>query len=160
MSILHPPLDEYLRAILELGEEGTEIIQARLAERLNISAPSVSEMVRRLGRDGFVEVLPDRRLRLTSSGQEYAERIVRRHRLAERLLIDILGLDWCLAHEEAERFEHVISDAVEDEAYRIKRKAKRSLDQVQDALEKGEQTVARVLKTGKTALDTLSAKLE
>lgn len=119
MSSLHPPVDEYLRAILELGEEGTAVIQARLADRLGVSAPSVSEMIRRLQRDGYLEVLPDRRIRLTDVGQEYAEKIVRRHRLAERLLIDILGLDWSAAHAEAERFEHVISDAVEERIIKI-----------------------------------------
>ena len=90
------------------------MIQARLAERLGISAPSVSEMVRRLSRDGWVDLLPDRRIRLTADGQEYAEKVERRHRLAECLLIDILGLPWSLAHEEAEKFEQVISDAVEE----------------------------------------------
>ena len=114
MAALHPPVEEYLRAVHELEEEGTEAIQARLAERLHLSAPSVSEMVRRLERDGYVDLLPDRRIRLTGTGREYAEKIVRRHRLAERLLIDILGLDWALAHIEAEKFEHVISEAVEE----------------------------------------------
>lgn len=90
------------------------MIQARLAERLGVSAPSVSEMVKRLQRDGYLEVLSDRRIRLTDAGQSYAEKIERRHRLAECLLIDILGLRWSLAHEEAEKFEHVISDAVEE----------------------------------------------
>jgi DtxR family Mn-dependent transcriptional regulator len=71
-------------------------------------------MVHRLARDGFVELLRDRQIRLTKAGQDYAEKIVRRHRLAERLLIDILGLDWSLAHEEAAKFEHVISEAVEE----------------------------------------------
>ena len=83
MAALHPPVEEYLRAVHELEEEGTEAIQARLAERLHLSAPSVSEMVRRLERDGYMELLPDRRIRLTGIGREYAEKIVRRHRLAD-----------------------------------------------------------------------------
>jgi DtxR family Mn-dependent transcriptional regulator len=108
----HPPLEEYLEAIHELGEEGMVVIQARLAERLGHSAPAVSEMIKRLKDEGFVE-LRGRSLVLTSAGKARAESVVRKHRLAERLLIDIIGLPWEKAHVEAGRWEHVISDEVE-----------------------------------------------
>ena len=109
----HPPVDEYLEAILELEEEGAQLIQARLAERLGVSAPSVSEMVRRLRAEGYLEVTRDRILHLTAKGRDWATTIVRRHRLAERLLTDLLGLPWHKAHIEACRWEHVISADVE-----------------------------------------------
>jgi DtxR family Mn-dependent transcriptional regulator len=108
----HPPLEEYLEAIHELGEEGMVVIQARLAERLGHSAPAVSEMIRRLRDDGYVEIR-GRALMLTDQGKSVAESVVRKHRLAERLLTDIIGLPWEKAHIEAGRWEHVISDEVE-----------------------------------------------
>ena len=108
----HPPLEEYLEAIHELQEEGTEPIQARLAERLGHSAPSVSEMIRRLRTDGWVEP-KGKAVVLTSKGKAMAESVVRKHRLAERLLTDVIGLEWHKAHVEACRWEHVISDEVE-----------------------------------------------
>src|SRR5579875_1018127 len=107
----HPPLEEYLEAILEFEEEGTAAIQARLAERLEHSAPAVSEMVRRLRDEGWVEVA-GRTLALTPAGRTLAESVVRKHRLAERLLTDIIGLPWANAHVEACHWEHVISDEV------------------------------------------------
>jgi DtxR family transcriptional regulator, Mn-dependent transcriptional regulator len=109
----HPPVEEYLEAIHELEEEGTQVIQARLAERLGHSAPSVSEMVRRLKNDGYI-IDEGRDLVLTSSGRKLAESVVRKHRLAERLLTDVIGLPWHKAHLEACRWEHVISDEVEE----------------------------------------------
>lgn len=109
----HPPVEEYLEAIHELGEEGMVIIQARLAERLGHSAPAISEMIRRLRSDGYVE-MRGRALVLTDSGRSVAESVVRKHRLAERLLTDIIGLPWEKAHVEAGRWEHVISDEVEE----------------------------------------------
>jgi DtxR family Mn-dependent transcriptional regulator len=108
----HPPLEEYLEAIHELEEEGAKVIQARLAERVGHSAPSVSEMVRRLRSEGYITG-DGRALSLTSRGREVAESVVRKHRLAERLLTDVIGLPWELAHLEACRWEHVISDEVE-----------------------------------------------
>jgi DtxR family Mn-dependent transcriptional regulator len=108
----HPPLEEYLEAIHELGEEGMVVIQARLAERLGHSAPAVSEMIKRLRDEGYVEVR-GRSLLLTDLGRRVAESVVRKHRLAERLLTDIIGLPWEKAHLEAGRWEHVISDEVE-----------------------------------------------
>jgi len=109
----HPPLEEYLEAIHELEEEGTVCIQARLAERVGHSAPSVSEMVRRLRQDGYV-VVEGRSVLLTDKGRTRAESVVRKHRLAERLLTDVIGLPWHKAHVEACRWEHVISDEVEE----------------------------------------------
>ena len=109
----HPPLEEYLEAIHELEEEGTEVIQARLAERLGHSAPSVSEMIRRLRGEGYLEPA-GRAVLLTDKGRALAESVVRKHRLAERLLTDVIGLAWHKAHVEACRWEHVISDEVEE----------------------------------------------
>jgi DtxR family Mn-dependent transcriptional regulator len=109
----HPPLEEYLEAIWELEEEGTRVIQARLAEHLGHSPPSVSEMVRRLRSEGWVEVR-DRALHLTPKGRDRAVSVVRKHRLAERLLTDVIGLPWHKTHIEACRWEHVISDEVEE----------------------------------------------
>ena len=108
----HPPVEEYLEAVHELQEEGVPVIQARLVERLGHSAPAVSEMVRRLADDGYV-ALAARTISLTPTGRAKAESVVRKHRLAERLLTDIIGLPWDKAHMEAGRWEHVISDEVE-----------------------------------------------
>ena len=108
----HPPLEEYLEAIYELEEEGIRVIQARLAEHLSHSAPSVSEMVRRLRDEGWVDVR-ERALHLTPKGRARAVSVVRKHRLAERLLTDVIGLPWHKTHIEACRWEHVISDEVE-----------------------------------------------
>jgi DtxR family Mn-dependent transcriptional regulator len=113
MSDFHPPLEEYLEALHELEEEGVALIQARLAERVGHSAPSVSEMVARLKREGFLKS-EGRALTLTTKGRQRAESVVRKHRLAERLLTDVIGLPWHEAHIEACRWEHVISDQVEE----------------------------------------------
>jgi DtxR family Mn-dependent transcriptional regulator len=107
----HPPLEEYLEAVHEMQEEGAPVIQARLAERLGHSAPAVSEMVRRLRDAGYVG-LAGRTVTLTDAGRALAESVVRKHRLAERLLTDVIGLPWERAHLEAGRWEHVISDEV------------------------------------------------
>ena len=108
----HPPVEEYLEAIYGLSEEGTDVIQARLVERLNLSPQAVSEMVARLIVDGYLE-RSGRSVSLTDTGESRATSIVRRHRLAERFLVDILGLPWHKAHLEAGKWEHVISDDVE-----------------------------------------------
>ena len=112
-GFVHPPLEEYLEAVHELEEEGTVVIQARLAERLGHSAPTVSGMIRRLRDDGYV-ASQGRALALTGEGRKLAESVVRKHRLAERLLTDVIGLPWEKAHMEACRWEHVISEEVED----------------------------------------------
>jgi DtxR family transcriptional regulator, Mn-dependent transcriptional regulator len=108
----HPPVEEYLETMLGLDEEGVPVIQARIAERLGRSAPSVSEMLDRLREEGYVD-REGRRLSLTPSGRALAEKVVRKHRLAERLLVDVIGLEWHKVHREAGRWEHVISDDVE-----------------------------------------------
>jgi len=110
----HDATEEYLEAILEIEEEGTVPIRARLVERLGLSAPAVSETVNRLVDHGYTELLDDRSLRLTAKGREVATSIVRRHRLAERLLVDVIGLEWEKVHREADRWEHVISADVEE----------------------------------------------
>ena len=113
MAEWHDATEEYLEAILELEEEGTLPIRARLVERLGVSAPSVSETVNRLVDHGYAELLEDRSLRLTEKGRDVAVAIVRRHRLAERLLVDVLHLPWHQVHEEAGRLEHAISANLE-----------------------------------------------
>jgi DtxR family Mn-dependent transcriptional regulator len=109
----HPPVEEYLETVHSLTEEGTPVIQARIAERLGRSAPSVSEMLDRLEGEGYVR-RAGRVVELTDSGSVVAEKVVRRHRLAERLLTDVIGLEWHKVHLEAGRWEHVISDDVEE----------------------------------------------
>ncbi len=108
----HPPVEEYLETVHSLIEEGVPPIQARIAERLGRSAPSVSEMLERLADDGYVR-RDGRVVELTPKGAALAEKVVRKHRLAERLLVDVIGLEWHKAHREAGRWEHVISDEVE-----------------------------------------------
>jgi DtxR family Mn-dependent transcriptional regulator len=114
MAEMHDATEEYLETILELEEEGVRPIRARLVERLGVSAPSVSEQVNRLVGSGYTELLDDRSLRLTTKGRELAISIVRRHRLAERLLVDVIGLEWEKVHREADRWEHAISADVEE----------------------------------------------
>jgi len=108
----HPPVEEYLETIQALTEEGVPVIQARIAERLGKSAPSVSEMLDRLAADGYLE-RAGRSIKLTDQGRTLADSVIRKHRLAERLLVDVIGLPWHKAHLEAGRWEHVISDEVE-----------------------------------------------
>src|ERR1022692_3093608 len=99
----------YLRTIYELEEEGVIPLRARIAERLGQSGPTVSQTVARMERDGLVHVESDRHLQLSDSGRTRATAVMRKHRLAERLLHDILGLDWDQLHIEACRWEHVMS---------------------------------------------------
>src|SRR5918999_5073642 len=103
----------YLRTIYELEEEGIVPLRARIAERLHQSGPTVSQTVARMERDNLVHVQGDRHLELTPEGRSRAVRVMRKHRLAERLLIDVIGLDWEKVHDEACRWEHVISEDVE-----------------------------------------------
>jgi DtxR family Mn-dependent transcriptional regulator len=114
MAELHDATEEYLETILEIEEEGITPIRARLVERLGLSAPAVSETVNRLVEQGYAQLLDDRTLRLTAKGRELAVTIVRRHRLAERLLTDVIGLEWEKVHREADRWEHAISAEVEE----------------------------------------------
>ena len=106
--------DQYLQAILGMEEEGARIIQRRLAVRLGVRPPSVSEMVGRLVAGGYLQVSGDHTLILTEKGRAWATTVVRRHRLAERLLVDLLGLPWHRAHVEARRWKRVISADVEE----------------------------------------------
>jgi DtxR family Mn-dependent transcriptional regulator len=106
-------IEMYLRTIFELEEEGAVPLRARIAERLGHSVPTVSQTVARMERDQLVTVEGGRRLELTAAGRAIATRVMRKHRLAECLLVDVIGLDWELVHEEACRWEHVISEAVE-----------------------------------------------
>lgn len=112
--MITPAVEEYLEAIykMSLEDEGT-VIAARLAERMKVSPPTAADMLRRLTDGGFITVGKPEGITLTKKGREEAERLVRRHRLAERLLTDVLGLKWEDVHEEACRLEHVISDQIE-----------------------------------------------
>jgi DtxR family Mn-dependent transcriptional regulator len=103
----------YLRTVFELEEEGIVPLRARIAERLSQSGPTVSQTVARMERDGLLRVEGDRQLSLTDSGRTLAMRVMRKHRLAECLLVDVIGLPWEEVHIEACRWEHVISDSVE-----------------------------------------------
>ena len=103
----------YLRTVYELEEEGITPLRARIAERLEQSGPTVSQTVARMERDGLIVVERDRSLSLTPEGRKLATAVMRKHRLAERLLTDVLGLDIAKVHDEACRWEHVMSDEVE-----------------------------------------------
>ncbi len=103
----------YLRTVWELEEEGIPPIRARLVERLGLSAPAVSETVARLEHEGLMHVGPDRTIELSEAGRTLAMSVMRKHRLAELLLTEVIGLEWEQVHNEACRWEHVISDAVE-----------------------------------------------
>ena len=113
VSDLIDTTEMYLRTIYELVEEGIVPLRARIAERLHQSGPTVSQTVARMERDGLLTVEGDRHLQLTEEGMRLATRVMRKHRLAERLLTDVIGLDWELVHEEACRWEHVMSETVE-----------------------------------------------
>ena len=113
MSDLIDTTEMYLRTVFELEEEGVVPLRARIAERLGQSGPTVSQTVARMQRDGLVTVEGDRHLELTEEGRRLATRVMRKHRLAECLLVQVIGLDWELVHEEACRWEHVMSETVE-----------------------------------------------
>ncbi|NYF97827.1 iron dependent repressor, metal binding and dimerization domain protein [Janibacter cremeus] len=113
MKDLIDTTEMYLRTIFELEEEGIPPMRARIAERLGHSGPTVSQTIARMERDGLVSLGANRQLVLSEEGQKLATRVMRKHRLAERLLVDIIGLDWEFVHEEACRWEHVMSERVE-----------------------------------------------
>ncbi|CAB4949403.1 unannotated protein [freshwater metagenome] len=113
MTDLIDTTEMYLRTILELEEEGQPPMRARISERLHQSGPTVSQTVSRMERDGLVVIADDRQLALTTQGRLQAVRVMRKHRLAERLLADVIGLEWEFVHEEACRWEHVMSQQVE-----------------------------------------------
>jgi len=106
-------VEDYLLNIYTIASEGRPVIAARLAEALEVAPPTVTATLHRMSRDGLIEVNVHKEVELTDHGHELAETMVRRHRLAERLLVDLLGLDWADVHEEAHRFEHAISPRVE-----------------------------------------------
>jgi DtxR family Mn-dependent transcriptional regulator len=110
----HPAVDQYLETILELEELGIVPMRARLVERLGVSAPAVSETVKRLEREGYLTLDPERVMHLTETGRAYGTSMLRRHRLAELLLVDVLKVPWSQVHEEACRLEHAISPILED----------------------------------------------
>ncbi len=113
MNDLIDTTEMYLRTIFELEEEGVVPLRARIAERLHQSGPTVSQTVARMERDGLLTVEGDRHLQLSEEGRRLATAVMRKHRLAECLLVDVIGLDYADVHEEACRWEHVMSEAVE-----------------------------------------------
>ncbi|WP_026553683.1 metal-dependent transcriptional regulator [Arthrobacter sp. 35W] len=117
MTDLIDTTEMYLRTILELEEENIVALRARIAERLHHSGPTVSQTVGRMERDGLVVVSGDRHLELTALGRDKATKVMRKHRLAERLLSDVIGLDWAYVHDEACRWEHVMSERVEQRLF-------------------------------------------
>ena len=113
MTDLIDTTEMYLRTILDLEEENIVPLRARISERLGHSGPTVSQTIGRMERDGLVVVSEDRTLELTETGRKKATEVMRKHRLAERLLSDVIGLDWAYVHDEACRWEHVMSEQVE-----------------------------------------------
>ncbi|MEU2347967.1 metal-dependent transcriptional regulator [Modestobacter sp. NPDC049651] len=113
MNDLIDTTEMYLRTIFELEEEGIVPLRARIAERLHQSGPTVSQTVARMERDGLLTVQGDRHLQLSDEGRKLATAVMRKHRLAECLLVDVIGLEYAEVHEEACRWEHVMSEAVE-----------------------------------------------
>ena len=114
MADLIDTTEMYLKTILEMEEDSVTPLRARIVERLDHSGPTVSQTVARMERDGLLHVMGDRRLELTREGRARAVEVLRKHRLAERLLLDVIGLEWDAVHAEACRWEHVMSDRVED----------------------------------------------
>ena len=115
----HPAFEEYCETIFELSEDGLDVKQARIADRLEVSRPAVSEMIRKMEREGLVETDSSGELSLSADGSTLAQQVVRRHRLAERFLTDMLDLSWAEAHHEAGKWEHVISPVVEQALTRV-----------------------------------------
>lgn len=113
MNDLIDTTEMYLKSIIELEEQSIVPLRARIAERLDHSGPTVSQTVARMERDGLLHVGSDRHLELTPEGRRIATDVMRKHRLAERLLSDVVGLEWELVHDEACRWEHVMSEQVE-----------------------------------------------
>ena len=113
MADLIDTTEMYLKTILELEEDGVTPLRARIVDRLGHSGPTVSQTVARMERDGLLHVMGDRRLELTDTGRAHATEVLRKHRLAERLLLDVIGMEWAQVHDEACRWEHVMSDHVE-----------------------------------------------
>src|SRR3978361_1280213 len=106
--------EEYLQSLFWLQEAGLPMTGANVARAIQLSPPTVHEMVGRLERDGYITRAQDRTITFTASGAQHAEQIVRRHRLIERFLTDVLGVPWDEVHEEAERLEHAMSPVLEE----------------------------------------------
>ena len=155
MNDLVDTTEMYLRTILELEEEGVVPLRARIAERLRQSGPTVSQTVARMERDGLLTVEGDRHLALTDEGRRHAVSVMRKHRLAELLLVDVIGMPYEEAHAEACRWEHVMSDAVEVKVYELLGRPSRSpygnpipgLDELDAAAAPAEDTEERHLAT-------------
>ena len=126
MNDLVDTTEMYLRTILELEEEGVPALRARIAERLKQSGPTVSQTVARMERDGLLNVEGDRHLALTEAGRDKAVAVMRKHRLAELLLVNVIGMPYEEAHEEACRWEHVMSESVEQKVYELLGRPSRS----------------------------------
>jgi DtxR family Mn-dependent transcriptional regulator len=109
-----PAIQDYLGAIYDLGGTDKPVIGARLARHMHVSAPSITEALKRMQREGYIRVAAKKQIHLTAKGRSIAETMARRHRLLERWLTDILGLDWSRAHDEAHRLEHALSPVVEE----------------------------------------------
>ncbi len=121
MSRLIDTTQTYLRTVLELEEEGVVAMRARIAERLNQSGPTVSQTVARMQRDGLLHMTGNRHLELTTEGRRIATRVMRKHRLAECLLVDVIGMEWEQVHADACRWEHVMSEDVERRLFALLR---------------------------------------
>jgi DtxR family Mn-dependent transcriptional regulator len=119
LTCLNDIIIPHLKAVFELEEEGIVPLRARIAERLGQSGPTVSQTVARMERDGLLHVSGDRHLELSADGRNKAMRVMRKHRLAERLLVDVIGLEWEYVHDEACRWEHVMSERVERKLLQI-----------------------------------------
>jgi DtxR family Mn-dependent transcriptional regulator len=173
VSDLIDTTEMYLRTILELEEEGVVPLRARIAERLHQSGPTVSQTVARMERDGLLHVSGDRQLQLSEEGRGRAVAVMRKHRLAELLLVNVIGLEYEVAHVEACRWEHVISDAVERKLYELLGKPTVSpygnaipgLDALdatapQDTLPEPMVTLAAVSDSGPVVVRRISEKLQ
>ncbi len=120
-SKISPTTEDYLKAIYFLAEDGQPVISARVAEEMGVSPSTMVTTLRRLEREGYVKIEGRKEIHLTPKGKKVAEGILRRHFLTERLLTDVLGLDWVKAHQEAHRLEHAISEEVEEKLAKLLR---------------------------------------
>lgn len=109
-----PTIEEYLEAVYIMQSENSPVISARLAERFGVTAPTMTDTLKRMIKQGYVKIDQRKEIFLTERGREVAESLVRRHRLSERWLTDVLGLDWSKAHHEACKLEHALSSEVAD----------------------------------------------
>jgi DtxR family transcriptional regulator, Mn-dependent transcriptional regulator len=152
----------YLRTVFELEEEGILPLRARIAERLHQSGPTVSQTVARMERDGLLTVEGDRHLELSEQGRRLATRVMRKHRLAERLLIDVIGLEWEDVHVEACRWEHVMSETVERRLLEILDHPTVSPygNPIPGLDELGEGPLAEEFPDGVVSLDTIAAPVQ